>query len=81
MGATSSALTAREREIAGLVAKGLTNDEIGRALHLSPTTIKWHVSQILRKLGLRSRVLLAVYAREHGLVPGAGGRPDSAARA
>jgi DNA-binding NarL/FixJ family response regulator len=58
-------LTPREREVALLVAEGCTNAEIGRALATTPTTAKWHVSQILRKLGLRSRVQLAVCAQAH----------------
>jgi DNA-binding CsgD family transcriptional regulator len=62
-------LTAREREVAALVAEGRTNAEIGRALTMTPTTAKWHVSQILRKLALRRRVQLAVCAREHALLP------------
>jgi DNA-binding NarL/FixJ family response regulator len=58
-------LTPREREVALLVAEGRTNAEIGQALATTPTTAKWHVSQILRKLGLRSRVQLAVCAQAH----------------
>jgi DNA-binding NarL/FixJ family response regulator len=58
-------LTPREREVALLVAEGRTNAEIGQALVTTPTTAKWHVSQILRKLGLRSRVQLAVCAQAH----------------
>lgn len=61
-------LTRRERKVAALVAEGHTNSEIAEVLGLSPTTAKWHVSQILQKLGLRGRVQLAVYAREHGLL-------------
>lgn len=60
-------LTRRERNVAALVAEGHTNTEIAAVLGLSPTTAKWHVSQILQKLGLRGRVQLAVYARENGL--------------
>lgn len=63
-----AALTPREREVAALVAQGHTNAEIARVLGVSRTTAKWHVSQILQKLGLSERVQLAVYAHEHGLV-------------
>jgi DNA-binding NarL/FixJ family response regulator len=64
-------LTAREREVAGLVADGCTNKEIARALTIHQATAKWHVSQILRKLGLQGRVQLAVYTRDSGLTVGA----------
>jgi DNA-binding NarL/FixJ family response regulator len=59
-------LSPREQQVAALVAEGLTNLEIAQGLGVSSTTAKWHVSQILRKLGLRGRVQLALYAREHG---------------
>lgn len=61
-------LTDREREVLGLVGNGLTNDEIGRALFLSPLTAKTHVSRIMSKLAARDRVQLVVVAYETGLV-------------
>lgn len=61
-------LTDREREVLGLVGHGLTNDEIGRALFLSPLTAKTHVSRIMSKLLARDRVQLVVVAYETGLV-------------
>jgi DNA-binding NarL/FixJ family response regulator len=61
-------LTDREREVLGLVGQGLTNDEIGRALFLSPLTAKTHVSRMMSKLGARDRVQLVVIAYETGLV-------------
>ena len=61
-------LTDREREVLGLVGQGLTNDEIGRELYLSPLTAKTHVSRIMSKLLARDRVQLVVIAYETGLV-------------
>ena len=61
-------LTEREREVLGLVGRGLTNDEIGRSLFLSPLTAKTHVSRIMSKLAARDRVHLVVVAYETGLV-------------
>jgi len=66
-------LTDREREVLSLVGQGLTNDEIGRALFLSPLTAKTHVSRIMSKLLARDRVQLVVVAYETGLVKA--GRP------
>jgi DNA-binding NarL/FixJ family response regulator len=67
------ALTAREREVLALVGTGLTNEEIGARLFLSPLTAKTHVSRIMSKLAARDRVQLVVIAYETGLV--APGRP------
>ncbi|GAB3606226.1 response regulator transcription factor [Conyzicola nivalis] len=61
-------LTDREREVLGLVGLGLTNEEIGRSLFLSPLTAKTHVSRIMSKLAARDRVQLVVVAYETGLV-------------
>jgi two-component system nitrate/nitrite response regulator NarL len=62
-------LSAREREILSLVARGASNKEIARATALAESTVKIHVQNILRKLNLSSRVQAAVYAVESGLVP------------
>ncbi|MBI5161955.1 MAG: response regulator transcription factor [Micrococcales bacterium] len=61
-------LTEREREVLALVGEGLTNEEIGRRLYLSPLTAKTHVSRIMQKLLARDRVQLVVLAYETGLV-------------
>lgn len=61
-------ITEREREVLALVGQGLTNEEIGKALFLSPLTAKTHVSRIMQKLDARDRVQLVVIAYETGLV-------------
>ncbi|MCS5723801.1 response regulator transcription factor [Herbiconiux sp. CPCC 203407] len=66
-------LTPREREVLALVGAGLTNDEIGTRLHLSPLTAKTHVSRIMTKLAARDRVQLVIVAYETGLA--SPGRP------
>ena len=62
------ALSARETEILRLVALGRDNTEIARELYLSPSTVKNHVSSILEKLGVDSRVQAAVRAARAGIV-------------
>jgi DNA-binding NarL/FixJ family response regulator len=62
------ALTEREREVMGLVAEGLTNDEIAERLVVSPLTAKTHVSRAMVKLGARDRIQLVVFSYESGLV-------------
>lgn len=65
-GPQHSPLTGREREILGLVAKGLSNKEISNALDISEHTVKNHLKNILQKLQLDNRVQLARYAYEQG---------------
>jgi non-specific serine/threonine protein kinase len=62
-------LTRREREIAALVATGMTNREIAGKLYLSVRTVEVHVDHALTKLGLRTRTQLAARMHEDGLAP------------
>ena len=62
------ALTDKERDVFAAVSRGLSNVEIGRRLFLSESTVKTHVGSILRKLRLRDRVQIVVYAHDHALV-------------
>ena len=60
-------LTARERKVLALIARGLSNREIAKELSISEPTVRTHVSNILRKLGLKSRTQAALYALKEGL--------------
>ena len=69
-------LTAREREVVGLVAAGLSNDDIARRLYVSQSTVKTHVARAMIKLAARDRAQLVVAAYESGLArPGWSGAP------
>ncbi|MCI7404010.1 MAG: helix-turn-helix transcriptional regulator, partial [Pyramidobacter sp.] len=54
-------LSEREREVAGLVARGLTNDEIARQMHVSVATVKSFLTRAFRKTGVASRAELAAW--------------------
>lgn len=60
-------LTAREKEVLAELARGRSNREIARALHLAEKTVKTHVSSILMKLEVDDRTQAALYAVRHGL--------------
>jgi DNA-binding NarL/FixJ family response regulator len=60
-------LSSRELEVLRLIARGMENAEIARELGISPRTAKNHVSNILAKLGLPSRIQAAIYAVRRGL--------------
>ena len=59
-------LTEREEEALALVARGLTNAEIGEQLYVSPSTVKTHLASLQGKLGARNRTELAIWAWQSG---------------
>lgn len=62
-------LSARELDVLKLIARGFSNDEIARTLFISPHTVKNHVSNIYRKMGMDDRTQVAITALRLGLVP------------
>ena len=81
-GPTLLGLTEREQQVLALVAQGRTNREIGEHLYMSPKTASVHVTHVLRKLGVSTRVQAATVAATHGLLPPEGlvGPPSTPAR-
>ncbi|MGD9960370.1 response regulator [Nocardioides sp.] len=65
--AAYQSLTDKEREVFAAVARGLSNTEIAALVYAGESTVKTHVGAILRKLSLRDRVQIVVFAHEHGL--------------
>jgi DNA-binding NarL/FixJ family response regulator len=63
-------LTDKEREVFHAVGRGLSNAEIARLVYASESTVKTHVGAVLRKLSLRDRVQIVVFAHEHALLSG-----------
>ncbi len=62
-------LTQREREILGYIVEGQSNKQIARALFVELPTVKWHITHLYRKMGVRSRMQATVRARELQLIP------------
>jgi DNA-binding NarL/FixJ family response regulator len=69
---SSSELTARQHEIIGLIADGLSYKEVGAALNLSENTIKYHMGDVLRRLHLKNREQVVAYALRTGLAQRSG---------
>jgi len=67
--ATEIELTARERSVLALIVDGKTNKDIAATLHISPTTVRDHVSQILAKLNASNRTEAAMLTTEKRLLP------------
>lgn len=71
-------LTERECEMLALLGQGLTNEQAGERLGISPTTVQWHRKQLMRKLDIHSAVELVVYAADKGFVRLGSARPQGA---
>lgn len=74
----ADSITKRELAVLMLVARGMSNAEIGRELHLAESSVKTHVSHLLTKLAKQDRVHLVIFAYEVGLIQSTGMRvmPD-----
>src|SRR5262249_29953735 len=67
-GVPAQQITPREREILALLARGLSNSAIGQRLYISGTTVKFHVSNVMQKLGARRRAEAVYAASKMGLI-------------
>jgi DNA-binding NarL/FixJ family response regulator len=67
-GAGAESLSDREREVLALVGAGVPNKQIALRLGISPKTVKSHLSNVFRRIGVRDRLQAAMWARRHGLV-------------
>lgn len=70
-------LTERECEMLALLGQGLSNEQAGERLGISPTTVQWHRKQLMRKLDIHSAVDLVVYAADKGFARLGSARPQS----
>ncbi|MEU6672611.1 response regulator transcription factor [Streptomyces sp. NPDC046853] len=70
-------LTTRETEVLVLIAEGMTNQEIARAMHVSTATVKTHINNLFAKTGLKDRAQAVRYAYGHGLVAPPGKPPGA----
>jgi NarL family two-component system response regulator LiaR len=61
-------LTPRELDVLGCIARGMSNKQVAQTLSISTTTVRSHVSSMMRKLDMENRTQLAIYAREHDLI-------------
>lgn len=68
LGTITEELTERELDVLKCIAQGMSNKQIAQSLSISTTTVRSHVSNILRKINLENRTQLAIYAREHDLI-------------
>ncbi|MGH9127148.1 MAG: response regulator [Acidimicrobiales bacterium] len=65
--ATAEALTPRERQVLGALAKGLANKQIARLLDISEKTVKTHLTSVFARIGVADRTQAALWAQRHGL--------------
>jgi ATP/maltotriose-dependent transcriptional regulator MalT len=68
-GREAGSMTKREWEVVGLIAEGLSNQEMAERLHIALHTVKSHMHNVLEKLGLHSRLQVAAYVHGMGLSP------------